>query len=565
MVNARWPNAQLANEVAPWRWSRAVDGCKGTLHGSTFTTNTDEHPEAVRLMKWGAEAEPYVHGYWEWDWGDAYAPVTKVQRRGATVSLSYATAPLCKKGARWMGVNLLCELDSPREFYIDVANQRVLFARPPFLTSPSPAPHLPIISPSSAPNKPLIIPPSPHWPQVYFFPPSVPSVDGPAVVLMYQPGGVLNVTSAAQDVRITNMSVVNGRHAGILAAGASGLRIDAMSIHAHGTHGIVATGVAGGTGARIADSEVYDVGCSGIRATAGEADALVAGGLTVADNHVHHVAQWKRSYMPAIYWGGVQNTFARNVVEHHPHACFVGGGDFEDGVDNVFEENTLHNCVYETLDAGGFYSSGQSGTAFTNRGNVLRGNTFTKILDHAAGTGVQQASVQAVYLDDQQSGWSVIGNTFSDCHICTFIGGGRRNRIEGNRFVRCGTAQYFNDQGITDPSINGVGMVNCSEVLAPFQTVCSTGAATWMTTQGPAAAAWARRWPEMTTIMEDSPGYPAFNAIVNNSYCRNLSAPVHEFVSGNVDPSCPDFGPGCQRVLASWKVEVRDNRETHDC
>ena len=145
----------------------------------------------------------------------------------------------------------------------------------------------------------------------------------------------------------------------------------------------------------------------------------------------------------------------------------------------------------------------QSGTAFTNRGNVLRGNTFTKILGHAAGTGVQQASVQAIYLDDQQSGWTVVGNTFSDCEICTFIGGGRRNRIAGNRFVRCGTVQYFNDQGITDPSINGIKMVNCSEVLPPFSTVCSTGAATWMTTQSPAAVAWAQRWPEMTTIMQE--------------------------------------------------------------
>ena len=102
-----------------------MDGCEETPHGSTFTTNTDEHPEATRLLKWSAEAEPYVHGYWEWDWGDAYAQVTKVQASGASVSLTYATAPLCKKGARWMGVNLLCELDSTREFYLDVANQRV--------------------------------------------------------------------------------------------------------------------------------------------------------------------------------------------------------------------------------------------------------------------------------------------------------------------------------------------------------------------------------------------------------------------------------------------------------
>jgi len=53
-----------------------------------------------------------------------------------------------------------------------------------------------------------------------------------------------------------------------------------------------------------------------LRATAGVSATLRAGGLVVADNHVHHVAQWKRSYMPGIYWGGVGNIFRNNVVEY---------------------------------------------------------------------------------------------------------------------------------------------------------------------------------------------------------------------------------------------------------
>ena len=48
----------------------------------------------------------------------------------------------------------------------------------------------------------------------------------------------------------------------------------------------------------------------------------------------------------------VGNIYRNNTVEYHPHACFVGGGDFEDGVGNLFESNTLHVCAFETLDAG---------------------------------------------------------------------------------------------------------------------------------------------------------------------------------------------------------------------
>ena len=71
---------------------------------------------------------------------------------------------------------------------------------------------------------------------------------------MYQPGGVLNVTRDAENVTVSDMAVVNGRHAGILAAGGVvGLTIERVSVHAHGTHGIVLTGAAGGG---IAESEV---------------------------------------------------------------------------------------------------------------------------------------------------------------------------------------------------------------------------------------------------------------------------------------------------------------------
>ena len=54
------------------------------------------------------------------------------------------------------------------------------------------------------------------------------------------------------------------------------------------------------------------------------------------------------------------------------------------------------------------------------------------------------------------------------------------------------------------------GTVNCSDVAPPFNTTCNTGAARWMATRSPAAAEWARRWPEMLRIDEEYPGTPAF-------------------------------------------------------
>ena len=48
-------------------------------------------------------------------------------------------------------------------------------------------------------------------------------------------------------------------------------------------------------------------------------------------------------------------------------------------------------------------------------------------------------------------------------------------------------------------------------------------------------------------------------------FCRNMSAAVHELISSNVDPSCPNLGPGCAAALRRWHFTVNNNRETHDC
>jgi len=45
---------------------------------------------------------------------------------------------------------------------------------------------------------------------------------------------------------------------------------------------------------------------------------------------------------------------------------------------------------------------------------------------------VQGITIQAVYLDDQMSGWHIWNNTFYNCMTGTFIGGGEHNRFHDN-------------------------------------------------------------------------------------------------------------------------------------
>lgn len=472
-------------------------------------------PDASRLLNWANESNPYVHIYGEWDWADAYARITSIsQDKNNFVNIEYDNsdgAPLTKPYARWIGVNLLCELDSPGEYYIDEVEQAL-----------------------------------------YVYPPS-PLKRTDSVMLGYQPGAVVNITDAVSNVTLTNIDVRDGRHEGVHVEGAVGVIIVNVISHGHGTNGIVLSNAIGAT---LKGSSVYDVGCSGIRASAGVATTLEKGEMIIENNNIHHHARWKRSYQPGIFWSGVNNTFKGNNISVAPHNCMLGGGDFGDGVENVFESNSLADCTFETTDSGGFYTCGQGGFAFVNRGNVLRNNTFMRVRN-TAGMGVQVASSQAVYLDDQMSDWLITDNTFIDCEVGTFTGGGRRNIIENNTYINVGTVHYLNNQGMNwdeDTVCDG-----CDEVAPPGyledQTVCSTGAATWMATEGPAAKVWTEKWPEMLTIGDDYCGEPAFSSLKNNKYCGSLNGEAYLL-------GCPQgMDDDCSGAVEEegWMFDISEN------
>ena len=62
----------------------------------------------------------------------------------------------------------------------------------------------------------------------------------------------------------------------------------------------------------------------------------------------------------------------------------------------------IGNVTCETSDNGAFYSCGQSGQAWINRGNSVRNNTFENI-GNLVKCPLGGKLVMSIYLDDQMS------------------------------------------------------------------------------------------------------------------------------------------------------------------
>ena len=125
MTLARWPNVR---DDGYWQFAN-VDTVAGA---SSVGVNLTTQPAAARMRDWAAELNPWIHGYWTFDWTDSYvgARIAADAGEGAMLNVELQPPTTIKPNARFYGVNLLCELDQPGEYYINEANGTLYFYPP---------------------------------------------------------------------------------------------------------------------------------------------------------------------------------------------------------------------------------------------------------------------------------------------------------------------------------------------------------------------------------------------------------------------------------------------------
>ena len=113
---ARWPDngftqagRAVGQTTLPDTWIRVPGTAEGRLE------YLDD-----RMERWAHEPDPWLFGYWYWDWADKYHRLAAVDSRRREFAVD---EPWSRYGyrdsCRFYGINLLCELDAPGEYYID--------------------------------------------------------------------------------------------------------------------------------------------------------------------------------------------------------------------------------------------------------------------------------------------------------------------------------------------------------------------------------------------------------------------------------------------------------------
>lgn len=350
---------------------------------------------------------------------------------------------------------MLCELDAPGEYFVDVSSN-ILYFYPPVADITAPGTQITVSLSSNVIS--LGSSSSPTSAPVRF-------ITFKSLHISYAQSVNFVSTSSVNNIQVFNCDLSN--------VGGSNLYIS-------------------GTNNTIQGSTMFYAGCGANTISGGDTTTLSPSMNRAVNNTVMYYARFNRVYLPGFNFNGVGNIFSGNEIAFAPHQAFFGSGN-----DNIFEHNYVHNVVTETSDSGAWYM----GRSWSYRGNVIRYNKFENIQRNVPGL-----SVKAVYFDDELSGNSVLNNQFISCDVGVTIGGGKDVIVTGNYFFK------MSEYAVT---IDNRGMTWQKSYCVPGglleQTLLQVN---YLKNQ----AYWKYPYI-LDTMNNNSSCIPSHNVIANNTYC----------------------------------------------
>ncbi|CAN5430722.1 right-handed parallel beta-helix repeat-containing protein [soil metagenome] len=401
MMSARWPNSgsvKIVNVVG----GKPIDirGDKGDAVGK-FTYDGD------RPERWAGDRNAWLHGYWFWDWGDGRQKIANIDTQKKIITLAPPDHTYgYRKNQPYYAYNVLAELDSPGESYVDGESGKV-----------------------------------------YVWPPSDMAGEPPVVSVsrsMFELNQVSNIT-------IEGLTMEECCGTAVVIKGGHDDRVLGCTVRNAGSWAVK---VEGGERNGAMDCTIYDVGDGGVWLAGGDRKLLTSAGHYAINNHIHHYATWNNTYRPAVQLDGVGNIARNNLIHDAPHEAIAF-----DGNNHLIELNEIHDVVEKSNDAGAIYA----GRDWTMRGTVIRYNYLHDI------QGLDGRACVGVYLDDMWCGTTIYGNVFKKVRNATFIGGGRDNTIENNIFIDCEPAVHVDARGLNWAAEMGRDTLTARLTQVPYQ------------------------------------------------------------------------------------------------
>jgi hypothetical protein len=459
-------------------------------------TNRAEFPYlGERPARWTQAADFWMHGFMN-QFSDERVKLGSVDPARKTITFVPGSERPVGSNIRCYYFNLLEEVDSPGEYYIDRENGRLYFYPPANLSDG--------IAELSTLEGPLV------------GMSNTDNVSFQGLTFDMVRGNAIEITGGTDNI-IKNCIIKNVGKVGVVIGGDENpFQLEGpMSPYAYyGVEGkfikFPDTGVNpfdGGTNNQVVGCDIYNIGTTGVAVTGGDRKKLIPGNNLVHDNQIYKFSRYKLTYEPAVNIGGCGNRVSHNLLHHGPAQAILFRGN-----DQVIEYNEIADVVLETNDAGAIYTW----ATWSSRGNEIRYNYFHDIFPHV--TFPPGNGVCALYFDDLFGSAKVYGNVFYNASGVQ-INGGRDFEVFNNMIINGLPPQappFMWDIVVNDRSWGGGPNVGASwlsgKELRKFDYKNSP---------------WKDRYPQLVNIFEDSPGFAMHNKLTNNVTIRGKGVGLH--------------------------------------
>ena len=403
MSLARWPNYTTKMSE---HFAHVELGDQEAVRNSGRTIVEDSdifYYSNPRQDAWADEPDAWLFGYWQRAYFSSYRRILRIDREKNEIQVDWNLAPKATRraemvrGSGYQGINLLCELDSAGEWYLDRDTGLL-----------------------------------------YFWPPS--SIKRAEVVVSMLETPII-VAEGVSHVVFRGLTLEAGRQHGVVVKEGENVLLAGCVIRDMGCKGV---DIIEGRGHALVGCDLSYLGDAGVKLTGGDLPTLRSSEHVVENCHIHHFAHWNRgAYQPGIEVVGVGVRMSHCLIHDAPHQAFLLSGN-----DNLTEYCEIHDVTHEAGDAGAWYMYGGGGKALAERGQVVRYNYWHHLPYNETFKKYHCVSHMGVYIDNVNGGVTVYGNLFShfDGPSGAVFFGGSDDIIENNVFHRCHTGINMNDR-----------------------------------------------------------------------------------------------------------------------
>ncbi len=350
---------------------------------SIFTVDANT---ADRMRGWGEAADPWVFGYFKYDWSDISLPVANLDISKGIVTTKFPSPKEMQQGKRYYFYNLLEELDTAGEYYIDRSSG-----------------------------------------MLYLYPPR----SSGSVVVSLVKDSLVDMRNVS-DVSFKGISLKASRNRGVSLQGCENIRFELCSVSKIAEGGMTFDNCKNCT---VISCHVFDCGNGGVRfnfpknseykpeLAAAIENELIPVTNTVENCEINNFSRIAKTYAAAVGAG-----YGTRVIN-----CKIHGGTHMGmtvTAENTIENNEFFDLLTTADDSGVIYS----GYNKEKRNIVIRNNYFHDMKS----TGSGGVGIAAVYADDLKDNHIVDKNLFVNIGgMAVLINGGRDHKVTNNIAVNC--------------------------------------------------------------------------------------------------------------------------------